>query len=303
MASRTPYRGRFAPSPTGPLHAGSLAAALASWLDARAHQGEWLLRIEDIDPPREVPGAGPAIIETLAAFGMESDRPVIWQSEREDRYAQALQQLIDARLAYPCSCSRRDVEQAATQRGLAAGVYPGTCRAGPARPGPHAIRLRVPLPPADHIRFVDRAAGTQQQALDETVGDFVLQRADGLWSYQLAVVVDDADAGITDIVRGTDLLDNTPRQIWLQRCLGLPSPRTLHLPLVRNAAGEKLSKQTGAGALDLSNVMGEMQRAWTHLGFAPLGADTPASFLREAIVHWAGRWTRRPTAYNGRHCD
>jgi len=303
MAAHTRYRGRFAPSPTGPLHAGSLTSALGSWLDARAHQGEWLLRIEDIDPPREVRGAGPAIIETLAAFGMESDRPVLWQSEREDRYAQALRQLVDAGLAYPCSCSRRDVELAAAQRGLAAGVYPGTCRAGPARPGPHAIRLRVPQPPADHISFEDRAAGPQQQALDETVGDFVLRRADGLWSYQLAVVVDDADAGITDIVRGADLLDNTPRQIWLQRCLGLPSPRTLHLPLVRNAAGEKLSKQTGARALDRSDVMGELRRAWTHLGFAPLGADTPAAFLREAIVQWAEQWTRRPAAYNARYCD
>lgn len=297
------YRGRFAPSPTGPLHAGSLATALASWLDARAHGGQWLVRIEDIDPPREVAGASQEIIRTLAGFGLESDLPIVWQSERGSAYGDARAQLTRAGLAYPCSCSRREVELAAQQRGLGAGVYPGTCRPGPRRPGPHAIRLRVPDPPADLIDFIDRAAGPQRQALAEAVGDFVLQRADSLWSYQLAVVVDDAAAGITDIVRGTDLLDNTPRQIWLQRCLGLPSPRTLHVPLVRNAAGEKLSKQTGALPLDHTDVLGELRRAWAHLGFAPLQAGSRDTFLREATARWAERWLADTTAYNADHRD
>jgi glutamyl-Q tRNA(Asp) synthetase len=302
------YRGRFAPSPTGPLHAGSLAAALASWLDARAHGGQWLVRIEDIDPPRELAGASQEIIDTLAGFGLESDLPVVWQRERGAAYADALARLTRAGLAYPCACSRREVELAAQQRGLAAGVYPGTCRPGACRPGacgpgPHAIRLRVPDPPDDLIVFIDRAAGSQRQALAEAVGDFVLQRADGLWSYQLAVVVDDAAAGITDIVRGADLLDNTPRQIWLQRCLGLPSPRTLHVPLVRNAAGEKLSKQTGARALDRADVLGELRRAWTHLGFAPLQAGSRDAFLREATVRWGERSLAGSPAYNAGSSD
>jgi glutamyl-Q tRNA(Asp) synthetase len=297
------YRGRFAPSPTGLLHAGSLAAALASWLDARAHGGQWLVRIEDIDPPRTVTGASQDILRTLAAFGLESDMPVVWQSQRDEAYTSALTRLaLDGRV-YSCTCSRRDVEQVALQRGLAAGIYPGTCRHGPAQPGPQAIRLRVPDPPADVVDFIDRAAGPQRQALAAEVGDFVLRRADGLWSYQLAVVVDDAEAGITDILRGADLLDNTARQIWLQRCLGLPSPRTLHVPLVRNAAGEKLSKQTGARALDGADVLGELRRAWAHLGFAPLHAGRRDVFLREATARWAERWLAGAPAYNDGHRD
>jgi glutamyl-Q tRNA(Asp) synthetase len=297
------YRGRFAPSPTGPLHAGSLAAALASWLDARAHGGQWLVRIEDIDPPRTVAGASQDILRTLAAFGLESDMPVVWQSQRGEAYASAMTRLASAGRVYSCTCSRRDVEQVALQRRRVAGIYPGTCRHGPARPGPRAIRLRVPDPPADVVDFIDRAAGSQRQALAEDVGDFVLRRADGPWSYQLAVVVDDADAGITDIVRGADLLDNTARQIWLQRCLGLPSPRTLHVPLVCNAAGEKLSKQTGARALDRADVLGELRRAWAHLGFAPLHADRRDVFLREATARWAERWLAGAPAYNDGHRD
>lgn len=303
MRSDIRYRGRFAPSPTGPLHAGSLAAALASWLDARAYGGQWLVRIEDIDPPRMVAGASQAILRTLADFGLESDLPVVWQSQRGDAYSAVLARLTQAGLAYRCTCSRREVELAGKQRGLPAGVYPGTCRDGPTRHGPHAIRLRVPDPAADATAFVDRAAGPQRQPLGEAVGDFVLRRADGLWSYQLAVVVDDAAAGITDIVRGADLLDNTPRQIWLQRCLGLPSPRTLHIPLVRNAAGEKLSKQTGALPLDLTDVLGELRRAWAHLGFAPLQAGSRDAFLREATARWAERWLAAATAYNADHRD
>jgi glutamyl-Q tRNA(Asp) synthetase len=286
------YRGRFAPSPTGPLHPGSLVAALASWLDARAHAGTWLVRIEDIDPPRELPGAARDILETLAAFGLEGDEPVLMQHSRGVAYESALQQLRQAGLAYGCACSRRDAEDAARAAGLADGVYPGTCRHGTQGRIPRSIRLRVPDPPADAIAFTDRAVGRYAQSLSRDVGDFVLRRADGLWAYQLAVVVDDAAQGITDVVRGADLLDNTPRQIWLQRCLGLPTPRYLHLPVVTNAQGEKLSKQTGARALDRRDVLAELDRAWRHLGFPRLGADSRDAFLRAAIPLWAERWCR-----------
>jgi glutamyl-Q tRNA(Asp) synthetase len=291
MPFATPlYRGRFAPSPTGPLHAGSLLAALASWLDARAHDGSWLVRIEDIDPPREVAGATADILATLDAFGLASDEPVLRQASRGDAYAQALQQLHDAGATYGCACSRREADAAAQAAGLPLGVYAGTCRAGAPGRAPRSIRLRVPDAPDDAVTFTDRACGRYTQALAHDVGDFVLQRADGLWAYQLAVVVDDAAQGITDVVRGADLLDNTPRQIWLQRCLGLPTPRYLHLPIVTNARGEKLSKQTGARPLDRSNVLGELERAWRYLGFARLGADSRDAFLRSAIAPWAERW-------------
>jgi len=288
----TRYRGRFAPSPTGPLHAGSLVAALASWLDARAHDGAWLVRIEDIDPPREVPGATADILASLAAFGLGADEPVLRQSERAAAYAEALQRLRDAGLTYGCACSRNEVEHAARAAGLPPNVYAGTCRHGAGGRAPRSIRLRVPDPPGDAIAFVDRAAGRFAQHLAREVGDFVLKRADGLWAYQLAVVVDDAAQGITDVVRGADLLDNTPRQIWLQRCLGLPTPRYLHLPLVTTAHGEKLSKQTGAPPIDRGNVLGELERAWQHLGFGRLGADTRDAFLHAAIPLWSARWRR-----------
>jgi len=286
------YRGRFAPSPTGPLHAGSLAAALASWLDARAQDGDWLVRIEDVDPPREVPGATRAILDTLGRFGLASDEPVLMQSSRGPAYADALQRLRDAGLAYGCACSRRAIEESARALALAPGIYPGTCRGGTQGRPERALRLRVPDPPADRVAFDDRAAGHYGQSLGREVGDFVLRRADGLWAYQLAVVVDDAAQGITDVVRGADLLDNTPRQIWLQRCLRLATPRYLHVPVVTNSQGEKLSKQTGARPLDAHDVLGELERAWQHLGFAPLGADTRDAFLRTAIRGWAERWCR-----------
>lgn len=284
------YRGRFAPSPTGPLHAGSLLAALASWLDARAHDGTWLVRIEDIDPPREVAGATADILATLDAFGLASDETVLRQSTRSDAYAHALQRLRDAGAAYGCACSRSEAVEAARVAGLPPGVYAGTCRDGTHGRVPRSIRLRVPDAPDDAVAFTDRARGRYAQCLAHDVGDFVLQRADGLWAYQLAVVVDDAAQGITDVVRGADLLDNTPRQIWLQRCLGLPTPRYLHLPIVTNARGEKLSKQTGAPPLDRSDVLGELERAWLQLGFARLGADSRDAFLRSAITPWAERW-------------
>jgi glutamyl-Q tRNA(Asp) synthetase len=281
----TPYRGRFAPSPTGPLHAGSLATALASWLDARAADGTWLIRIEDLDPPRVVTGAVPDILETLARCGLESDEPVVLQSTRKPLYEAAFYRLQAAGLVYGCACSRKDVDDVIeAQSGGRAGVYPGTCAAGAASGKPiRAYRARVP---DQHCCFVDRAAGEYTQQLKRDVGDFVVRRADGLWAYQLAVVVDDSEQGITDIVRGADLLDNTPRQIYLQRALGLPTPRYLHVPLVLNAAGEKLSKQTGAIAIDSGRPLQELRRAAQHLGLGTLEAASINEFLQRAVERW-----------------
>ena len=283
------YRGRFAPSPTGPLHAGSLVAALASWLDARAHGGAWLVRIEDIDPPREVAGAGESILATLAAFGLVPDEPVAWQSRHAPAFEAALSRLADAGLLYGCTCSRRTADADSRAAGLPPGVYAGTCRGQTWEPG-LAARIRVPAEP---IAFVDRRAGRFEQSLAREVGDFVLRRADGLWAYQLAVVVDDADAGVTDVVRGADLLDNTPRQIFLQRSLGLPTPRYLHVAVVNGPDGAKLSKQNGAPALAPSGRLEDLLAAWSHLGFAPppraAGIDRDA-FLRYAVSAWHRHW-------------
>jgi glutamyl-Q tRNA(Asp) synthetase len=283
------YRGRFAPSPTGPLHAGSLVAALASWLDARANEGTWLVRIEDLDPLREVPGAAGEILATLADFGMVADEPVLWQSTRGAIYAQALAQLQAQGAVYGCSCTRTEVAEAALAAGLAPAVYPGTCRAG-AHGAVRALRLNVD---AAMVSFEDRWHGRLRQQLARDVGDFVVRRADGLWAYQLAVVVDDAAQGITDVVRGADLLDNTPRQILLQGALGLPTPRYLHVPLVLSAEGEKLSKQTGAVALDRGAVLQELECAWQHLGFERLGANNLATFQKHAVDAWRERWVHR----------
>ncbi|MGB3428856.1 MAG: tRNA glutamyl-Q(34) synthetase GluQRS, partial [Burkholderiaceae bacterium] len=254
------YRGRFAPSPTGPLHAGSLVAALASWLDARAGDGVWLVRIEDLDPPREVPGASQEILRQLAACGLESDEPVVFQSTRGEVYEAAFRSLQSRGLVYGCACSRKDIDAAVAARpGLHPGVYPGTCaRRTTAPEAVRAWRVRVP---AETVSFVDRAVGPTFQRLDSEVGDFVIRRADGLWAYQLAVVADDGAQGITDVVRGADLLDNTPRQIFLQRALGMPTPRYLHVALVINERGEKLSKQTLAPALDKADALGALERA------------------------------------------
>lgn len=278
------YRGRFAPSPTGPLHAGSLVAALASWLDARAHGGIWLVRIEDLDPPREVPGAARDILATLAAFGMESDEAVVFQSERSAGYQAAFDRLLDVRQVFACACSRSDVDQAVIAGGLTPGVYPGTCRNGTGGRAARAWRFRVPAEP---IEFEDRAAGRISEFLEHTVGDFVVRRADGLWAYQLAVVVDDAAQRISDVVRGADLLDNTARQIALQSALALPTPRYLHVAVVENESGEKLSKQTGAIALDRARPLAELERAATHLGLPRIGATNVASFLTAATRAWA----------------
>ncbi|WP_051304909.1 tRNA glutamyl-Q(34) synthetase GluQRS [Chitinilyticum litopenaei] len=241
------YVGRFAPSPTGELHIGSLLAATASYLDARACGGRWLLRLEDLDPPREVPGAAQAIIATLQAFGFAWDGPIVWQHERHAAYRDALEQLRASGLAYACTCSRKQIQQAGL-RGIDGWRYPGTCRQSAGAPEcQHAWRVNVG---ETRLAFLDRVQQLQSQHLGEELGDFVLLRADGCWAYQLAVVVDDAAAGVTDVVRGADLLDSTLRQIFLQQALGLPVPRYLHVPVLANAAGEKLSKQTLARALD-----------------------------------------------------
>ena len=314
------YVGRFAPSPTGPLHAGSLATALASWLDARAHGGRWLVRIEDVDTPRCIAGADRQILAQLAACGLRPDAPPVWQSQRSTLYQRALDQLVAGGHAYPCGCSRQDIERAQAAQGVHRTrghelPYPGTCRperGGLAGRAARAWRFHVekysPNQPLSHnqkaqaainsevlntsIDWTDRRLGAQHQDLACTVGDFVLRRADGLWAYQLAVVVDDAEQGITDVVRGADLADNTPRQIALQRALGLPTPRYLHTPLVRALDGEKLSKQNGAQAVDLSDPAGALRQAARHLGLDPLAGMNGgvAPLLAGWVAQWRPRW-------------
>lgn len=253
-----PYRGRFAPSPTGDLHFGSLLAALGSWLLARHAGGQWLVRIEDLDPPREVAGAAARQLATLAAFGLVSDGPVLWQSRRGALYQAALDRLLADGRAFPCHCSRSDV--------AASGGVHRRCRAGASRPDP-AVRLRVPE--GCVLAFDDAIQGRVTQDLAAGVGDFVLRRSDGLWAYQLAVVVDDAAQGITEVVRGADLLDSTPRQILLQRALGLPTPRYAHLPVVLDGDGRKLSKSSAALPVDPDDPLPALRLAWAALGQEP----------------------------------
>ena len=263
-----PYRGRFAPSPTGPLHFGSLVAAVGSYLDARAQGGEWRVRIEDVDAPRTVPGAADAILRALEGFGFAWDDEVAWQSPRLEAYREALARLRAGGHVYPCACSRSEIAAAATLRSVDGGLrYPGTCRAGlPAGRAPRAWRVCVP---DQEIVFADRVQGESRQNLAREVGDFVLLRADGLYAYQLAVVVDDAAQGVNAVVRGADLLDSTARQIWLQRCLGLPTPFYAHLPVAVDAAGEKLSKQTCAPAVDAAQGSRLLFGACAFLGHCP----------------------------------
>jgi glutamyl-Q tRNA(Asp) synthetase len=280
------YRGRFAPSPTGPLHFGSLVAAVGSYLEAKSRGGEWLVRMEDLDPPREQPGAADAILRTLEACGMGWDGKLMYQSQRTEFYRAALARLETQGLVYPCACTRREIADSAL--GLdGALIYPGTCRNGVA-PGktPRATRVRV-----DHerIEFDDALQGKLSQDLAAEVGDFVLLRADGLHAYQLAVVVDDAEQRITDVVRGADLLDSTPRQIYLQRLLNLRTPHYLHLPAAVNAAGEKLSKQTRAAPVDECDPVPALAQVMDYLGQAPpaqLRRTPLAEFWRWALVHW-----------------
>ena len=296
---RAPYVGRFAPSPTGALHSGSLVAALASWLDARAQGGRWLVRIEDLDAPRNVAGAAEQILEQLDRCGLRADGVPMRQSARTSLYEQALNRLLAADLAYPCGCSRRDRELAgspaeARRHRHDERVYPGTCRNGLKGKPARSVRLRTDRGPDDgrssaQIDWTDRRLGAMRQDVGREVGDFVLRRADGVWAYQLAVVVDDAAQGITDVVRGEDLAGNTARQILLQRNLGLPTPRYLHTPLVLAASGEKLSKQTGAAALDLADPLAALRAAGAVLGLEARGT-TLAEWLASAVADWRRRW-------------
>lgn len=300
--SRGPYRGRFAPSPTGPLHIGSLVTALASWLDTRVHGGTWLVRIEDIDFQRNVPGADRDILATLEALGLIADEAPQWQSSHLSRFEAALEQLQDVGALYPCGCTRREIADSITTIDANGRlrhqtlIYPGTCRNGLNGRPPRAWRVRVPEPDAATVCFNDRWQGRQCQNLAEAVGDFVLKRADGMWAYQIAVVMDDAAQGITDVVRGADLLDSTPRQIYLQQLLGLPALRYLHVPVVVNAEGEKLSKQTGARAINRSQPLAALTEAARHLGLE-IHAEDVEGFYRDAVPAWANRLARlTPTA-------
>ena len=307
--SASGHTGRFAPSPTGPVHAGSLVAALASWLDARAHHGRWLVRIEDVDTPRCAPDADQIILRQLAACALVPDEAPLRQSQRTPLYRQALDRLVAHGLAYPCACSRKDIAQALAAQGMPHTrhgelVYPGTCRNGLHGRAPRAWRLRteefIQKQPVVHanqahaainsiassvIHWNDRRLGPQQQDVSAEVGDFVLRRADGRWAYQLAVVVDDAAQGITHVVRGEDLADNTARQILLQRALQLPTPRYLHTPLVLGANGEKLSKQNGAQPLDTADPLAALNAA-----AAVLGLPAQAGPIAHALQAWVSLW-------------
>ncbi|MDD5300758.1 MAG: tRNA glutamyl-Q(34) synthetase GluQRS [Gallionella sp.] len=284
--SSTHYRGRFAPSPTGPLHFGSLAAAVGSYLDAKHHNGTWLVRIEDLDVPRCVPGAADDILHTLEAFGLRWDEAVIYQSQRTAAYEEALQQLQALGMVYPCACTRKEIADSALH-GIDGQIYPGTCRNGvpPGREG-RAWRVRT----GDHaVGFDDALQGHISQCLESEIGDFVVKRADGLFAYQLAVVVDDAFQGITDVVRGADLLCSTPRQIYLQHLLGFPTPAYLHLPIAVNAQGEKLSKQTLAQPVGTHHAAAALFDVLVFLHQQPpaeLRSGNVEQILDWAIANW-----------------
>lgn len=283
MSEPAGYVGRFAPSPTGPLHFGSLLAAVASYLEARAHGGRWLVRIEDVDPPREHPGAADMIVEALEAYGFEWDGPVIRQSASGAAHRQALDTLLRQKLAYACGCSRKDL--ADVPRGPLGAIYPGTCRNGTTA-RETAIRVRTTDEP---VSFVDGLQGEYAQQLESEGGDFIIFRRDGLVAYHLAVVVDDHLQGITDIVRGIDLMDSTPRQLWLQRLLGYRTPGYRHIPVVVNPDGSKLSKLTGAIALPHDRVSATLVAALRALGQQP-PAELARSPARDvwawALKHW-----------------
>ena len=306
------YRGRFAPSPTGPLHFGSLATAIGSYLEAKKHNGIWLVRMEDVDTPRCVAGAADDILRTLEAFGLHWNGEVIYQSQRSAAYADALHELQNSGMAYPCACSRKEIADSALH-GVEGQIYPGTCRSGiPAGRQARAWRVRTnhPLPHSlpqwereekpfslrgkgweggATISFDDALQGHIAQNLESEIGDFVVKRADGLFAYQLAVAVDDAFQDITHVVRGADLLNSTPRQIWLQRLLGLPTPHYMHLPIAVNAQGEKLGKQTLAAPVGADNPVATLLRALAFLRQDPpaeLSGHELDAILDWAIAHW-----------------
>ncbi len=281
------YVGRFAPSPTGPLHFGSLVAAVASYCDAKVNHGKWLLRIEDLDKPREIAGAADTILRQLEAFGFEWDGEIIYQSQRHAFYTEAFQQLNAQHLLYPCTCTRKEITDSSQQWGIEGVIYPKTCLTHALKPlAPSAWRIKTNATP---IQFEDAIQGTLSQQLNEAVGDFILKRADGLFAYQLAVVVDDAAQGITHIVRGADLLASTPRQIYLQQLLQLNTPHYAHVPLACNAAGEKLSKQTLAKSIDASQANQRLLEALSFLGQHPpdeLKNATMADLWHWAMTYW-----------------
>lgn len=281
------YIGRFAPSPTGPLHMGSLVAAVASYCDAKANHGKWLVRIEDVDTTREIKGAAQQILSTLDAYGFEWDGEVAYQSQRSALYQDHLTRLAHQFLVYPCTCTRKEIADSSQQHGVDGVIYPNTCLTHPLKPqAPQAWRVKTTPHP---IAFEDAIQGHLQQTITTEVGDFILKRADGLFAYQLAVVVDDALQGITHVVRGADLLDSTPRQIYLQQLLGFATPHYAHVPVVCNAAGEKLSKQTLAQPLDATRANIEVFEALSFLGQQPpkqLKNSTLDEIWRWAIQHW-----------------
>lgn len=281
------YVGRFAPSPTGQLHFGSLVAAVASYCDAKSAEGKWLVRIEDVDKPREVRGASQAILDTLVSYGFAWDGDVLYQSEQIDHYDEALRRLKDSGLAYPCTCSRKEIADSSSLQGVEGIIYPGTCLHQPIKPNsPIAWRIKT----QGFIgNFIDAIQGNVRLELSNEIGDFVIKRADGLFAYQLAVVVDDALQGVTHVVRGADLLLSTPRQIYLKRLLGLPDTNYAHIPIVKNAAGEKLSKQTLAPALQINEAKNQLLSALIFLNQSPpitLSDGSLGDIWRWAISNW-----------------
>jgi glutamyl-Q tRNA(Asp) synthetase len=295
----SPYVGRFAPSPTGPLHFGSLVAAIASWLDARAAGGRWLVRIEDVDEPRTVGGAIDEILRALDALGLHHDGAIVRQSQRKALYADALERLRRGGHLYRCACSRREIEDSAL-RGPEGPIYPGTCRADRSAYAADAVldancAVRFAIA-GGRVEFDDRVQGRIVQDVAREVGDFVLRRRDGLFAYQLAVVVDDADQGVTDVVRGADLLGSTARQVLVQRALGVPTPRYLHFPVVVDASGEKLSKQTRARPVDVREGPALIAQALRFLGQDAVGEDAPERMLRQASRQWDASRIPRATS-------
>jgi glutamyl-Q tRNA(Asp) synthetase len=294
-------RGRFAPTPSGPLHFGSLVAAVASYCQARAHHAEWLMRIEDVDTPRVVDGAADRILLDLELFGFEWDGPVIWQSTRFDRYRHHLDRLLAQGACYACECSRRNLREQGVASGPLGQIYPGNCRGKNLPADGHSIRLDTRA--AGRVGFEDLVYAHCELDLTREVGDFVLRRADSIYAYHLAVVVDDAEQGIGEVVRGADLLEITCLHVFLQRQLGFETPRYLHVPLVNNTDGIKLSKQTGAAAVDPSQASQQLVDALAHLGQqteTELASAWPAEVLRWGIEHWN---PMRIPAYRAAHAE
>ena len=282
------YIGRFAPSPTGPLHFGSLIAAVASYLEASANNGKWLIRIEDLDKPREMAGAADDILRTLEGFGFEWDDEIVYQSQRTEAYEETLQTLKSRNLVYPCTCSRKEIADSALEIGLEGAIYPKTCLTHAPQANSQAALRAITLD--KNIQFNDAIQGEISQSLAKQIGDFVLKRADGLFAYQLAVVVDDAAQNITHVVRGADLLDSTPRQIYLQQLLDLPTPHYAHVPIAVNENGEKLSKQTLAEPVSMRNAGQQLFDTLRFLGQNPpveTQNATLGAMWRWAFANWS----------------